>query len=317
MVNKIPIVTMNIARKCFADILAIPPRKVIEYRKLSPFWESRLEAVGDGPFKLRLLNGMLPPIPEALIFVDLLERDEELGEFRLHLGGVMSFKNWDRAKECPSSSIKPATKPPPVSKRREIFAALVGVQDLGEMNIHESETQIACKYKISSEVLLTIQCEGIEENWPPLSDIATQETAVSDYCIYTIKHPDLLADEIRRGGPTPFHESKRWVTGLKLWKEAQAAGVGFPVLLGDATDCSQLICWGFLTALKINDEGTDFTLDRVRSFSQEHRPQELVLRSTDEPIAPNFLKPYAICRTPDFLSEKSLTKRKAKRTRRG
>ncbi len=101
MAKELPIVTMNIAREWFADILAIPRRKDIEYRAMSPFWERRLAAVGDGPFKLRLLNGMLPPVPEALIVVDLLERDEVLGEFRLHLGEVLSVRHWDRKKERP------------------------------------------------------------------------------------------------------------------------------------------------------------------------------------------------------------------------
>jgi hypothetical protein len=101
MAKELPFVTMNIAREWFAEILAIPRRKQIEYRAMSPFWERRLQDVGDGPFKLRLLNGMLPPVPEALIMVDLLERDEELGEFRLHLGRVLSVKHWDRKRECP------------------------------------------------------------------------------------------------------------------------------------------------------------------------------------------------------------------------
>lgn len=101
MAKDLPTVTMNIARQWFACILAIPRRKDIEYRNISPFWERRLEAVGNGPFKLRLLNGMLPPVPEALIMVDLLERDEALGEFRLHLGRVLSVKYWDRKRETP------------------------------------------------------------------------------------------------------------------------------------------------------------------------------------------------------------------------
>ncbi len=101
MAEELPILTMNIARKWFVAILARPRRKSIEYRKMSPFWERRLAAVGDGRFKPRLLNGMLPPMPEALILVDRLERDDRLAEFRLHLGRVLSVKHWDRDRECP------------------------------------------------------------------------------------------------------------------------------------------------------------------------------------------------------------------------
>lgn len=99
MAKDLPVVTMNIKRRYFAEILARPARKKIEYRSLSPFWIRRLADVGDGPFKLRLLNGMLPPVPEATIMVTRLERDEDEEEFRLHLGRVLSVKHWDRDSE--------------------------------------------------------------------------------------------------------------------------------------------------------------------------------------------------------------------------
>jgi hypothetical protein len=110
MPGELPVVTMNIARKWFAAILSVPPRKKIEYRELKPFWERRFALVGNGPFQLRLLNGMLDPVPEALIVVDRLERDEGNGEFRLHLGRVLSVKNWDRKRECPTGAKKQATR---------------------------------------------------------------------------------------------------------------------------------------------------------------------------------------------------------------
>jgi hypothetical protein len=126
-------------------------------------------------------------------------------------------------------------------------------------------------------------------------------TEFSEYCIYTIVHVDILDAAAQQGGPTTFRESRAWVTGRQLWRQAQAAGFGFPVLLGDATDCSRLGFWGLLTAVEIEGEATLYTVDQVRHFPQEHTPQELVLRSTGEHIAPNFIRPYAICRTPDFL----------------
>ena len=59
------VLVMNIKRRFFADILAQPSRKRIEYRELSDYWLGRLEKVGREPFKLRLLNGMTPPVPEG------------------------------------------------------------------------------------------------------------------------------------------------------------------------------------------------------------------------------------------------------------
>lgn len=128
----------------------------------------------------------------------------------------------------------------------------------------------------------------------------------SEHCVYTIVHSNLLADAARQVGPSSFRESKPWVTGRLLWEQAQKAGVGFPVLLGDATDCSRLEYWGLLTSVEIEDEVTRFTVDRVRLFSARHTPQELVLRSSGEHIASNFIRPYAICRTPGFLCEQDV-----------
>ena len=129
---------------------------------------------------------------------------------------------------------------------------------------------------------------------------------------------------VRRGGSTTFRECRPWVAGYPLWQEAQRAQVGMPVLLGDAVDGGRLLYWGVLTRVHVKRGGTGeynrlpyrgrlipikpadaatFTVDRVRQFSQPHTPQELVLRGSGKHIAPGFTGPYAICRTPDFVSE--------------
>jgi hypothetical protein len=97
-----PTLVVNIKRQFFADILAQPRRKVIEYRSLSDYWESRLEKVGKPPFNLRLLNGMTPPVPEATVRVIKVVRSKKNQEIELHLGKVLSVKHWDRKKERPT-----------------------------------------------------------------------------------------------------------------------------------------------------------------------------------------------------------------------
>ena len=96
-----PTLVVNIKRQFFADILAQPRRKVIEYRSISDYWESRLEKVGKPPFNLRLLNGMTPPLPEATVRVIKVVRSKKSQEIELHLGKVLSVKHWDRKKERP------------------------------------------------------------------------------------------------------------------------------------------------------------------------------------------------------------------------
>ena len=96
-----PELVMNIKREFFADILAIPRRKETEYRDWTPYWIKRLEKVGAAPFNLRLLNGMLPPVPEATIRVERLVFDKKRKLIELHLGRVSNVKHWNRKKERP------------------------------------------------------------------------------------------------------------------------------------------------------------------------------------------------------------------------
>lgn len=98
-----PALVMNIKRQYFAAILSQPRRKKVEYRSMSRHWLRRLEKVGRPPFNLRLLNGMLPPVPEATIRVTKVVRNRRARELQFHLGRVLSVKNWDRAKEAPTN----------------------------------------------------------------------------------------------------------------------------------------------------------------------------------------------------------------------
>ncbi len=72
--------------------------------------------------------------------------------------------------------------------------------------------------------------------------------------------------------------------------------------------------WGLLTAVEFQSGGTQFSVDRVRPLEGSHSPQELVLRSTGARIAFDFIRPYAICRTPDFLSEQGTPSRPPQQT---
>ena len=103
MAQDIPTVVMNIERKHFAAILAQPKRKRIEYRDMSPYWRRRLQGLGTKRFKLRLLNGMRPPVPEATMIVERLVRNYHFQQFELHLGRIVKIENWDRQAEQPAS----------------------------------------------------------------------------------------------------------------------------------------------------------------------------------------------------------------------
>ncbi len=90
--------TMNIERRYFAAI--VDGTKRIEYRELKPYWKVRIEPLKT-PFRLRLLNGMIPPIPEAVVEVKRVTKHPAEREYRLHLGRVLSVRRWDRRRQRP------------------------------------------------------------------------------------------------------------------------------------------------------------------------------------------------------------------------
>ena len=124
-----------------------------------------------------------------------------------------------------------------------------------------------------------------------------------EFSIYTIAHRDKLAKAASRRGATTFSEGKRWKTGYEQWSKAKASGVLMPVVFADASDCSRLIYWGILSDIVIEDTTTQYSVKQMAKIKGLHSPQELLLRSTGKAIAPNLIRPYAICRTPSFLAD--------------
>lgn len=115
-------------------------------------------------------------------------------------------------------------------------------------------------------------------------------------------HVDRLEAAHQSGKPTCFSESKRWVTGAKLLAAARKHGLRLPIVFADAADCSKLLCWGELHSVKVDDDGTEFVVVALRRLRGNHAPQDLTLLRSGRKIAPNFIRPYALCRTPAFLA---------------
>ena len=61
-----------------------------------------------------------------------------------------------------------ATKRLTIQQRREIFHALVTVQDEGQMSVPESLQHVIKQFDITEAQIRQIQDEGIEKEWPPL-----------------------------------------------------------------------------------------------------------------------------------------------------
>jgi uncharacterized protein YeaO (DUF488 family) len=119
--------------------------------------------------------------------------------------------------------------------------------------------------------------------------------------VYTLVHPDTLAALAGKRGRHELLRGQAWVTGDELVQEAMLVRQRVPILFGDATDVLRLIGWAQLECMDQGKRGPSYWVSRVRRLRQGHRPQDLVLVKGGRKIRAGYIRPYAICRTPDFL----------------
>jgi hypothetical protein len=57
-----------------------------------------------------------------------------------------------------------------VGQKKEIFRALVIMQDQGELSVTDSKKKVMEQFHVTENQLRQIQDEGIEKEWPPLDE---------------------------------------------------------------------------------------------------------------------------------------------------
>ncbi|MFQ3651032.1 MAG: hypothetical protein SNJ75_11915 [Gemmataceae bacterium] len=55
-----------------------------------------------------------------------------------------------------------------IKQKKEIFKALVELQDRNQLKVSETIQQVAAQFGISEKEVRKIEDEGIEREWPPL-----------------------------------------------------------------------------------------------------------------------------------------------------
>jgi hypothetical protein len=125
---------------------------------------------------------------------------------------------------------------------------------------------------------------------------------LTDLCIYTTKHSDHLRSTLANGGRDTYSEHKKWVRAKRLLDDAKRAGKRLPVIFAPAEATRRLFAWALLDEIVPDQENT-YTFSHLRLF--EPRPLKTTLRkaSDGEPLDRWFIRPYAICRTPNYLVE--------------
>jgi hypothetical protein len=127
---------------------------------------------------------------------------------------------------------------------------------------------------------------------------------LSPFSIYTIRHQRDLDETHRGSGKGGFTTNRIWRTGQKLFQEAERNGQRMPVIFASADITDKLLYYAMLNEIEIAETNVttryEFTeLDEVKG---DLPLSTLKLRSTNRPLSENYIRPYAVCHTPTFIS---------------
>lgn len=138
--------------------------------------------------------------------------------------------------------------------------------------------------------------------------LETQKTdgGLFHLCIYTIKHSDDLQAALKNDGQTSFTEGTNWAKANQLLKEARSLGQRLPVVFAPAEGTRRLFGWATLDDIKLGDR-TEYTFSNLIAF--RNRPLKTTLKKQSDGLAisADYIRPYLICQTPDYLSDAAPT----------
>lgn len=117
--------------------------------------------------------------------------------------------------------------------------------------------------------------------------------------IYVNASSDRLHGASRGSKPSiPITEKKRWATGRSLLTAAQKRGEQLPIIFAQY---SALTFWAIARDVTLHDSTTDYQFTDLRPL-HGYRRSDLIVESTGSSLPDEFIRSYAIVRTPDFLT---------------
>jgi hypothetical protein len=124
------------------------------------------------------------------------------------------------------------------------------------------------------------------------------------YCIYTILHSSELRRRAVAGGQHSLAERTVWRTGSHLWVDAKRSVERLPLVFSGADVETGLFYWAVIDEIVIDEEKQQTTclFSNLREISPPRQLSALRLRNGNRQLSESYIRPYAICQTPSFLS---------------
>lgn len=128
---------------------------------------------------------------------------------------------------------------------------------------------------------------------------------LSRFCIYTIVDSKTLDDIAARDGAARLNEKKPWTTGKTLLEKARKTGHWMPIIFAAAERIDDLLYYAELQTIDPGHNFTTYSFTGLTRIDGSFAISSLTLKSSGKHIHRDFIRPYAICRTPAFLKKQA------------
>lgn len=132
-----------------------------------------------------------------------------------------------------------------------------------------------------------------------------KEQTIYRYCVYTIRDTNDL-DAISEKGSGSFKENKKWVEGSRLFNDAERQEKKMPIVFSAAEKEEGLCYYAMLEKVEVDDSDanapvTEYSFSGLTRLKGDLPKSTLIKKSNGEPLSNDYIRPYSICYTPDFI----------------
>jgi hypothetical protein len=126
------------------------------------------------------------------------------------------------------------------------------------------------------------------------------QSRYAEQCIYTIRHTDIIDQFSRSEGPHYIDtKRKRWTTAKRMIAEARKQGKIVPLLFAPAENTANVVAWAELRSVETGQTNR-CTFEKLKYCYAPIKKAKLK-RLNGENLSRDFIRDYAICRTPPTL----------------